>query len=206
MTTPAPETRLAPVPFDQWDDETRATLVAYLRRPELYLSGAPGAPPMPVVMELLAHHVPLSETFLAFTDMLAGEAATLDPRIRELLILRVASRTGSGYEWNQHARMAKEAGLSDAQISAVAEGPGAAVWSAEERVLLAATDEMLDGYEIGDETWRNLAVSFTPAQLLELLFVVGGYLALATVLNSIGLRGELSEDAATGRVTRQAPR
>jgi 4-carboxymuconolactone decarboxylase len=206
MTTPAPEVRLTPVPFDQWDDETRATLLAHLRRPELYLSGAPDAPPMPVVMELLAHHVPLSETFLAFTDVMVGEATTLEPRIRELLILRVASRTGSGYEWNQHARMAKEAGLSDAQISAVAEGPAAPVWSAEEEALLAATDEMLDGHEVGDETWRSLAASFDPAQLLELLFVVGGYLALATVLNSIGLRGELPAEGAAGRVARQAPR
>ncbi len=199
MTTPAPESRLAPVPFDQWDDETRATLLAYLRRPELYLSGAPDAPPMPVVMELFAHHVPLSETFLAFTDMLAGEAATLAPRLRELLILRVAWRTGSGYEWNQHARMAGEAGLSEQQIDAVADGPTAAVWNAEERALLAAVDEMVDGFAVGDDTWRSLAASFDPPQLLEVLFVVGGYLALAAVLNSIGLRGELPDNDAHGR-------
>jgi 4-carboxymuconolactone decarboxylase len=203
MTTPAPEVRLAPVPFDQWDDETRATLLAYLRRPELYLSGSPDAPPMPVVMELFAHHVPLTETFLAFTDALAGEMATLEPRIRELLILRVASRTGSGYEWSQHARIAQEAGLSEAQVSAVAEGPGAAIWGMRERSLLAAVDEMLDGYQVSDETWRTLASSFDSAQLLELLFVVGGYLALATVLNSIGLRGELPGDVA-GAVPRPA--
>jgi 4-carboxymuconolactone decarboxylase len=204
MTTPAPEVRLAPVPFDQWDDETRATLLAFLRRPELYLSGAPDAPPIPVVMELFAHHVPLTETFLAFTDALAGETATLEPRIRELLILRVASRTGSGYEWSQHARMAREAGLSEAQVSAVAEGPGAAMWGVRERTILVAVDEMLDGYEVSDETWRALAASFDPAQLLELLFVVGGYLALAAVLNSIGLRGALPADVAGGGVTGRA--
>ena len=191
MTTPAPEARLAPVPFAQWDDDTRTTLLAYLRRPELYLSGAPDAPPMPVVMELLAHHVPLSETFLAFTDLMASEEATLDPSVRELLILRVAARTGSGYEWNQHARMAKEVGLTDAQVDAVAEGSAAAIWAPEERTLLDVVDEMIDRFEVSDETWRGLATSFQPAQLLEVLFVVGGYLALAAVLNSIGLRGEL---------------
>lgn len=201
MTTPAPEVRLAPVPFHQWDDETRVTLLAYLRRPELYLSGAPDAPPMPVVMELFAHHVPLTETFLAFTDALAGGRATLEPQSRELLILRVAARTGSGYEWSQHARMAQEAGLSEAQVSAVAEGPGAAIWEARERTLLTAVDEMLDRYEVSDETWRTLAASFDPAQLLELLFVVGGYLALAAVLNSIGLRGGRPPDVASGGVT-----
>ncbi len=189
MTTPVPEARLAPVPFAEWDDETRTTLLAYLRRPELYLSGAPEAPPMPVVMELFAHHVPLSETFLAFTDMLAGEQAKLDPAVRELVILRVAWRTGSGYEWNQHARMATDVGVTEAQVHAVAEGPSAAVWSAGERALLAAVDEMIDGFAVSDDTWQRLAGSFDAPELFELLFVVGGYLCLATVLNSIGLRG-----------------
>lgn len=198
MTTPAPYARLTPVPFAEWDDQTRTTLLAYLRRPELYLSGAPDAPPMPVVMELFAHHVPLSETFLAFTDMLVGNQATLDPAVRELVILRVAWRSGSGYEWNQHARMATDAGVTEAQVQAVAEGPGAPVWTAGERTLMTAVDQMVDGFAVGDETWQQLADSFTAPQLLELLFVIGGYLCLATVLNSIGLRGELPAGMAGG--------
>ena len=32
---------------------------------------------------------------------------------------------------------------------------------------------------------------FDPAEMFELLFVVGGYLCLAAVLNSIGLQGGL---------------
>ncbi len=64
---------------------------------------------------------------------------------------------------------------------------------------------MVDGYAVGDDTWRSLAASFEPRQLLELLFVVGGYLALAAVLNSIGLRGEFPDDDAHGR-TPQADR
>jgi 4-carboxymuconolactone decarboxylase len=185
------DTRLAPLPFAGWDEETRTTLLAHLRRSELYLSGAPDAPPMPVVLELFAHHVPLSETFLTFTDALAGGQARLEPRTRELLILRVAWRTGSGYEWNQHRRMGAEEGLSDAQIRAVREGPEASVWTPLERALLTAVDEMADTFAVSDPTWDRLAASFDEAQLFELLFVVGGYLCLAGVLNSLGLRGEI---------------
>jgi 4-carboxymuconolactone decarboxylase len=190
MTAPAPETRLTPIPFERWDDGMRATLLPHLRRPELYLSGKPDAPPMPVVMELLANHVPLSETFLTFTDVLAGEQATLAPKVRELVILRVAWRTGSGYEWHQHARMAIDAGMTEAQVRAVADGPEADAWSRPERALILAVDQIVDGYEVGEQTWGELAATFEPPQLLELLFVAAGYLALATVLNSIGLRGE----------------
>lgn len=198
MTTQE-DTRLAPVPFAEWDEETRNTLLAHLRRPELYLSGAPDAPPMPVVLELFAHHVPLSETFLTFTDVLAGEQAQLAPPIRELLILRVAWRAGSGYEWNQHRRMGAEEGLTDAQIRAVREGPSAAVWTPLERALLTAVDEMADAFAISQKTWDELAASFDGPQLFELLFVAGGYLCLAGVLNSLGLRGEiLDEPTETG--------
>jgi 4-carboxymuconolactone decarboxylase len=188
--TSSPPPRLSPVPFAQWDDHTRDVLLPHLRRPELYLSGAPDAPPMPVVMELFAHHLPLSETWLAFSDMLASERSTLDPRLRELLIVRVAWRTQSGYEWGQHTRMGRDEGLTDEQLRAVTEGPGAAVWTPLERALLMAVDEIIDGFGVNDATWDTLSSSFEPAQLFELLFVIGGYVCLAGVLNSIGLRGE----------------
>jgi 4-carboxymuconolactone decarboxylase len=192
MSLPSPP-RLAPVPFSEWDDETRATLLSHLRRPERYLSGAPDTPPMPVVLELFAHHLPLSETFLTFTDVMAGDQSKLEPRIRELAILRVAWRTGSGYEWNQHRRMGGDEGLTSAQLGAVSQGPTSSVWTATERAVLTAADEMIDQFTVSDETWAALVSSFEPAPVFELLFVIGGYLCLAAVLNSIGLRGEISE-------------
>ena len=191
MTSQPP--RLAPVPFVEWDEETRTTLLSHLRRPELYLSGRPDAPPMPVVLELFAHHVALSETFLTFTDVMAGGESKLEPRIRELAILRVAWRTRSGYEWNQHRRMGADEGLTEAQLDALVEGPSSTVWTSTERAVLTASDEMIDHFAVSDETWAALASAFEAAPLLELLFVIGGYLCLATVLNSMGLRGDIPE-------------
>jgi 4-carboxymuconolactone decarboxylase len=197
--TPPDEPRLAPVPFAEWDEQTRTTLLRFLRRPEIYLSGAPDAPPMPIVLEMFAHHLALSESWLPFTDMLAGEDAKLSARHRELLILRVAWRTRAGYEWAQHSRMGAEAGLTASQIDAMTEGPAAAVWTPSERSLLSAVDEIIDDHVVGDTTWSALAAQFGPAEMFELLFLVGGYLCLAGVLNSIGLQGELPPDAAVRR-------
>jgi alkylhydroperoxidase family enzyme len=193
LMTFSSQPRLAPVPFAEWDDDMRATLLSHLRRPERYLSGAPDAPPMPVVLELFANHLPLSETFLTFTDMMAGDQSKLEPRIRELAILRVAWRTRSGYEWSQHRRMGADEGLSEAQLDALPDEPSSAVWSPAERAVLTAADEMIDSFAVSDETWAALTSSFEAAPLFELLFVIGGYLCLATVLNSIGLRGDISE-------------
>jgi 4-carboxymuconolactone decarboxylase len=189
--TPPTEPRLAPLPYAEWDEETRLTLLQYLRRPELYMSGAPDAPAMPIVLEMFAHHLPLSASWLPFTEMLAGGDAKLRVEHRELLILRVAWRTRSGYEWSQHSRMGAEAGLTAAQLEAIAEGPGAAVWTPLERALVTAVDEMIDDHAVSDATWAALASHFEPAEMFELLFVIGGYLCLAAVLNSIGLRAGL---------------
>ena len=87
--------------------------------------------------------------------------------------------------------MGGDAGLSAAQIDAVPEGPGAAVWTPLERALLTAVDEIVDDHAVGDATWADLAAHFAPAEIFELLFVIGGYLCLAAVLNSIGVPGEL---------------
>jgi 4-carboxymuconolactone decarboxylase len=185
--------RLPPVPFATWDDRTREVLLSYLRRPELYLSGKPDAPPMPIVLEVFAHHLALSDTWLAFADMLASSDSVLDPVTRELLILRVAWRTRSGYEWSQHRRMGAEAGLSEAQLAAVLEGADADVWTPNERTLLRAVDEMIDQFAVSPDTWEGLTASFGSAEVFELLFVIGGYLCLATVLNSIGLQAPLPQ-------------
>jgi alkylhydroperoxidase family enzyme len=185
--------RVPLVHFAEWDDAARATLLPFLRRPEVYLSGAPDAPPMPAVLELFAQHLPLSGSWLPFTEMLSGPDARLAPAQRELVILRVAWRTRSGYEWRSHRRMGGEAGLSKAQLEAIADGPTSEVWSPLERALLRATDEMIDAHRVGDQTWASLAKHFAPAEVLELLFLAGGYLCLAVVLNSAGLEPGIAE-------------
>jgi len=187
VTGDAEELRIAPLPFADWSEEARELLLQHLRRPERYLSGSPDAPPMPVVLELFANHLALSQAWLPFTSMLAGTESRLQPVHRELLILRVAWRAHSGYEWHQHRRMAVAAGLTETQADAVPRWADADVWTPLERALLAAVDEMVEQFAVTQATWATLASHFAPGQLLELLFGLGGYLCLAAVLNSVGL-------------------
>ncbi len=87
--------------------------------------------------------------------------------------------------------MGAEVGLDEARLQAVLEGPDADVWTPREQTLLRAVDEMIDHFVVSPETWEGLSASFGPAEVFELLFVIGGYLCLATVLNSIGLQADL---------------
>jgi alkylhydroperoxidase family enzyme len=179
--------RLAPLPPDEWSEEAIAAVRAAFG--DAYVDGllaaAEDAPPVQNVIGTLVRHPALTGPFLVYNAVLL-RAPTLEPRWRELMILRVAWRTRSEYEWLQHVRIARAVGLTDAEIEAVAAGADAG-WAPFERDLLTATDELLDGYRIADATWERLAVPLDERQLVELTFVVGTYTGLAMAFNSFGI-------------------
>lgn len=177
--------RLEPLDIDRLDDSTRAALRGRLAALDRYLADGPDVPPMPGIIGLLAHHPGLAANWLTFNGQLLDDPA-LSPRERELVILRVAWRSQSAYEWAQHVPMGREAGLSDVEITALGSSD-VAMWSASDRALVTAADEMLADHRIDDETWKQLEADFDHRQLLELLFVIGAYLCLAVVLNGAGL-------------------
>jgi 4-carboxymuconolactone decarboxylase len=130
------------------------------------------------------HHPTLAGPWLAFNRVLLF-APSLPARQRELMVLRVAARTESTYEWAQHARMAPRSDITAEEVDAIAGGTGE--WSPLEADLLAATDQLLDDYRIDDATWARLAAHFDERQLVELVFVVGAYTCLAMAFNSFAI-------------------
>ncbi|MFF2392771.1 carboxymuconolactone decarboxylase family protein [Nocardia sp. NPDC058114] len=185
--------RLVPLPVREWDEKTRAMLRGHVKSADRYLSGAPDAPAMPGVLGVLAHHPELAGAWLAYNGLLI-ERPTVDPRERELVILRVAWRSESDYEWAQHVRIATSLGVDAEQIEAVRYGPQAPVWSPVQRALLAMTDQLLDRHRVDDAVWAQLELHFDSRQLIELLFVAGSYLCLAMVFNSVALQPDPEQE------------
>jgi 4-carboxymuconolactone decarboxylase len=139
----------------------------------------------PNMLRAIAHHPRLLEPFLGFAAALArGE---LPRRESELLALRAAWNCRSEFEWGHHALYARAAGLSDAEIAAVASGPGAPGWSDADRELLRAADELHAQQSIGEATWAALASRWNAAQLVEIAFVVGQYTMLSMVAGAIAI-------------------
>jgi 4-carboxymuconolactone decarboxylase len=183
---PRPRARLAPLPAAEWDDEDRKMFSGRLGVVDKYLTGRPDAPPMPNVLGVLVHHGRLASAWMAYNAVLLQESS-LDPRLRELVVLRVAHRSRSRYEWLQHRRIGLQAGLTPEQLEAVAVGPDAPVWTDLERLLLTAADELLDHSVISDGSWAALERELDVRQLLEVPFIVGTYQCLAMVFNSVAL-------------------
>src|SRR4029078_5664656 len=63
---------------------------------------------------------------------------TLPREETELVILRTSINCRARYEWEQHQSLARRAGLSDADVERVREGPGAEGWSERQAAILAA--------------------------------------------------------------------
>ena len=74
-----------------------------------------------------------------------------------------------------------------AEIDAIASRADTEAWSALDADVLSATDQLLDGYRIDDDTWGRLAQRFDERQLMEVAFIVGTYTCLAMAFNSFGL-------------------
>jgi len=179
--------RLPPLPKERWGDDVRAGFrVAYPKEvAERFL--AADADRVPNVLTTMMHHPALVGPFLLYNRVLL-EKPTLGHRLRELMVLRVAWRTRSEYEWVQHCRFADRYSITPQDIEAIARGTRAEGWTPLEADLVAATDQMLDRYCIDDETWARLAKHLDERQLVEVVFTVGTYTCLAMAFNSFGLQ------------------
>jgi 4-carboxymuconolactone decarboxylase len=117
------------------------------------------------------------------------EQSTLEPRARELLILRTAWRCRAPYVWTHHEVIGRTAGLTDDDLAALAVG------TVDDRdpvraVLLRAADELVADHRLSDPVWNDLATRHPTAQIIEICLLTGQYIMLAGALYSLGVQLE----------------
>jgi alkylhydroperoxidase family enzyme len=142
-------------------------------------------------MGVLAHHPELTAAY----NQLIRHAlyfTTITPRQRELLVLRVAHLRGSAYEWAQHVYQGGVVGLTPDEIARVRVGPDAPEWSALERALLAAADELVADARIGEQAYAVLSAELDTQQLMDVVFTVGAYEVFAMAMRTFDV--ELDDD------------
>src|SRR5580704_18455064 len=105
--------RLPPLPRDRWDDEVEAALRAGVPDSvaDKFLSTGDDAMRLPNGIGAMLHHPRLAAKFLNYNALLLRDQVLTD-RQRELLVLRVAWRTRSQYEWVQHVRLSQRYGVT----------------------------------------------------------------------------------------------
>jgi alkylhydroperoxidase family enzyme len=122
-------------------------------------------------------------------------AGRLPGRLRELVILRTAYRFDGRYEWAHHIELGRAQGITAGETEALGGDLAALAWDPLERAALAAVDETADLGSVTDQTWSVLAEGLDDAMLVELLFLIGHYLMLSTVLRSLRVPLEPAAEA-----------
>lgn len=188
-------TRMEPLPAKAWSTKMRDALAVMPPPDARYALASEGRPSGFNILGTMAHHPQLAKAFFSLQAHLLL-TTTLTERQRELVIMRVAVLRKSEYEWAQHLYMARDAGLTDIEISWIAWGPDAPTWGTSDASVLRAVDELvLDGV-IGDGTWAALAEHLDSLQILDVIFTTGSYAMLASLLGSLEI--PLDDDLRTG--------
>jgi 4-carboxymuconolactone decarboxylase len=132
------------------------------------------------IFRLLAHAKTCFRPFLRLGEAILTRQE-LDPRFRELAILRVARLTPAEYEWVQHVAIARAVGVTDAQIEALERGDAEA-FSGDERLVVRFTDQVVRDAKPDDATFAAVSERLSPREIVELTLTVGYYMAIARVM------------------------
>jgi 4-carboxymuconolactone decarboxylase len=149
----------------------------------------------PAVREVLANLPPLNifrmlgrlpesfRPFLRLGGSLLGEES-VDPRTREIAILRVAHATSAPYEWAQHAQLGRNVGMSPEEIEAVRSDDPGAVLSADEALVCRAADEISRDVRLSDEALDLLLERYGTRGASSLILCVAYYNMVSRFLES----------------------
>jgi AhpD family alkylhydroperoxidase len=180
---------MAVVPYPENSPETRSTLA---RMPPLNL------------FRMVAHSPDALRPFLRYGGALLAEL-DLDPVLRELAILRVAALTGCDYERIQHEQIATAVGCSPDQAAAASDVGRRT--DGDAGAVLAFVDEAVGEHAVGTETLARVEAALGPSAVVELLLVVGHYLGIAILAQSVDLDLDDPAGAAVlGRAENQSSR
>lgn len=147
--------------------------------------------PIPNVMLTLGRHRGLFVPWLIYSSRLMP-FGKLRGTESELIILRVAARTGSDYERFHHEALGRQAGLGDDVIAWSGLEPGTAepapandgIEGPVAELLIRATDELLDDRDLSDATFADLAAQFDERKVIEICLLAGHYAGLAATLKA----------------------
>ncbi len=149
-------------------------------------AGAGPASEVPDYMRTLSKHPALfrsqMETGTVFFKGL------ISPRERELAVLRIGWLAGAPYEWGEHVKISQRYGVTPEEIERAIIGSAAPGWSEHDQAILRGVEELIGDFALSQTTWDVLAKSWDEAQMIEFPAMVGQYVAIAFIQNSIRSR------------------
>ncbi|OLZ40780.1 carboxymuconolactone decarboxylase [Natrinema saccharevitans] len=112
----------------------------------------------------------------------------LPAREREVVILAAARALEHEYEWHQHVRLGREAGVTDAEITAISEGDLAALADRDAALVAYARSVALGDPRDGDHD--RLGEYYDVETVVGVAMLAAHYVATARVLDAFDVATE----------------
>jgi len=103
--------------------------------------------------------------------------------LNEMAILITGRFWSAQFEFWAHRRLAREAGLADAIIDAIAEGRRPAPMSDDERIVYDFCTELFRDKAVSDRTFKAVVDRFGEQGVIDLIAASGYYSVVSMVLN-----------------------
>jgi 4-carboxymuconolactone decarboxylase len=127
-------------------------------------------------------HSPDLAARVAHTGTYVRYHLDLPETLRETIILATAREINNQYEFSAHARLARQAGLSEDTIQAIARGTAPQGLSGDEEMLVRYVQELLRHHRISDATFNTVRDRFGAPKTVEITALVGHYTFVGQIL------------------------
>lgn len=148
---------------------------------------------------LKLYHLLLTSPEFARGWLALGTAArnknSLDPKLRELVILQIGKHYGAAYVWSTHVAIARSASATDEQLAALPPASEAPLFTERERVALRYAAVMTEDVRVPDDLFEQVRALFPPRELLDLTITAGFYNCVCRVVIALRLNEEPGTEA-----------
>jgi alkylhydroperoxidase family enzyme len=142
------------------------------------------------IYKLLLHSPPVAMSWLNHSNTIRW-GTTLTPRLRELVIIRIAQTARYAYALQQHVpAIALADGVSLEECEALRDWRATDHFSEAERAALAYADAMFAGPEVADDVFEAVRRHYTEREIVELSVLVGTYLMHNRVFRALRVDNE----------------
>ena len=140
----------------------------------------------------LANQPPALAAFLEMSRYVRS-GSTLDPGLRELVILATAHELGQDYEVAHHTQAAGVVGVDAAKVAALMPGGSIDGFTPAERCAIEFARQTAHTRSCDDATFSRMQALFSTQEIVDLVVTTAWYHLCAVILGS--LRIELEADA-----------
>jgi alkylhydroperoxidase family enzyme len=141
------------------------------------------------LFRMLAHSPPVLAGFAKLGGALLQDSA-LDPRLREMAIVRLGLLAGASYEVEKHTAIAKAVGVTDEELRALQPSESPEALGGPARAVIELTDELFGSVRADDAVLERARRHLDDRQLVELVVTIGYYGLVCRVLETLGVDRE----------------